>query len=130
MFQFLRTAAAGLTAAGALGATLPVAEAQPVATHASACFRTTQIQNTRMVDSRTLYIRTSARTFYRMSFAGECDSQSNGPLIIHPVDNSGQICSAIGVDISVRETGQRCIPTDLTRLSPDEVAAIPPKDRP
>ena len=130
MLQFIRIAAAGLTAVGALGATLPVAEAQPVASHASACFQTTQIENTRMVNSRTLYIRTSARTFYRMDFAGDCDSQSNGPLIVHPVDNSGQICSAIGVDISVRETGQRCIPTDLTRLSPDEVAAIPKKDLP
>jgi len=130
MLQFIRIAAAGLTAVGALGATLPVAEAQPVASHASACFQTTQIQNTRMVNSRTLYIRTSARTFYRMTFAGECDSESNGPLIIHPVDNSGQICSAIGVDVAVRETGQRCVPTDLTRLSPDEVAAIPKSDLP
>ena len=130
MLQFLRIAAAGLTAAGALTATLPVAEAQPAPTQANACFQTTQIENTRMVNSRTLYIRTSARTFYRMDFAGDCDSQSNGPLIVHPVDNSGQICSAIGVDISVRETGQRCIPTDLTRLSPDEVAAIPKKDLP
>ena len=130
MFQFLRIAATGLTAAGALTATLPVAVAQPAPTQANTCFQTTQIENTRMVDSHTLYIRTSARAFYRMDFANDCDSDSNGPLIVHPVDNSGQICSAIGVDISVRETGQRCVPTDLTRLSPDEVAAIPKKDLP
>ena len=130
MSQFFRIAAAALTAAGALGATLPVAEAQPAPAQTGTCFQTSQIENTRMVGARTLYIRTSARTFYRMEFANDCDSDANGPLIVHPVDNSGQICSAIGVDISVRETGQRCIPTDLTRLSPDEVAAIPKKDLP
>ena len=132
MSQFLRMAVAGLAAAGALGSTLPTAEAQPAPAqaNANACFQTTQIENTRMVGAHTLYIRTSARTVYRMDFANDCDSDSNGPLIVHPVDNSGQICSAIGVDISVRETGQRCIPTDLARLSPDEVAAIPKKDLP
>jgi len=130
MSQFFRIAAAGLTAAGALGATLPVAEAQPAPAQTGTCFQTSQIENTRMVGARTLYIRTSARTVYRMDFANDCDSDSNGPLIVHPVDNSGQICSAIGVDISVRETGQRCIPTDLARLSPDEVAAIPKRDLP
>ena len=31
----------------------------------------------------------------------------------------------MAVNISVRETGQRCLPTQLTRLTADEVAAIP-----
>jgi hypothetical protein len=136
MFQVLRTAqvlraALGVAAVGAaLGATLPVAEAQPAAGPPPSCIRMGQIQNTHMVGSRVLYIRTSARTFYRMDFASDCDSESNGPLIIHPIDNSGEICSAIGVNVSVRETGQQCMPTQLTRLTPDEVAAIPKKDLP
>jgi hypothetical protein len=130
MFQVLRTLL-GLGAVGAaLGATLPVAEAQPAAAALQSCIRPNQIQNTRMVHSRVLYIRTSARTFYRMDFANDCDTDSNGPLIIHPIDNSGEICSAIGVNISVRETGQRCMPTQLTKLTDDEVAAIPKKDLP
>jgi hypothetical protein len=65
-----------------------------------------------------------------MDFSSDCDSDSNGPLIVNPVDNSGEICSAIGVNISLRETGQRCMPTTLTKLSDDEVAAIPKKDLP
>jgi hypothetical protein len=136
MFQLLRTAQVlragmGLGAAvAALGATLPTAEAQPAASRPPSCFYTTQIENSRMADDHTLYIRTSARGYYRMDFAGDCDAQANGPLIIHPVANNGQICSAIGVDVSVRETGQRCLPTHLTALTPDEVAAIPKKDLP
>jgi hypothetical protein len=136
MFQLLRTAQVlragiGLGAAmAALGATLPVAEAQPAASPSPSCIRTSQIENTRMVHSRVLYIRTSGRTFYRMDFSSDCDSDSNGPLIIHPVDNSGEFCSAIGVNINVRETGQRCMPSQLTKLTPDEVAQIPKKDLP
>ena len=77
-----------------------------------------------------LYIRTSARNFYRMDFAGDCDAQANGPLIIHPVGNTGQICSAIGVNVSVRETGQRCMPSQPDPADADEVAQIPKKDLP
>jgi len=130
MFQLLRTTLGLGAAVAALGATLPTAEAQPADAHATSCFYTTQIENTRMSDPRTLYIRTSARGFYRMDFSRDCDADANGPLIIHPFSNSGQICSAIGVDISVRETHQRCMPTQLTRLTEDEVAQIPKKDLP
>lgn len=130
MFQVLRTALGLGAVAATLGATIPTAEAQPAASRPSSCVRLNQIENTRMVDARVLYIRTSARTFYKMDFAGDCDSEANGPLIIRPVNNSGEFCSAVGVDISVRETGQRCMPTQLTRLTDDEVAAIPKKDLP
>ena len=35
-----------------------------------------------------LYIRTSARSYYRMDFAGSCDAQANEPLVIRPVDDT------------------------------------------
>ena len=130
MFQLLRTAVGLGAAVAALGATLPTAEAQPPASRPPSCFYTSQIENTRMANDRVLYIRTSARGYYRMDFAGDCDAEANGPLVIHPVGNNGQICSAIGVDVSVREPGQRCLPTHLTALPPDEVSAIPKKDLP
>jgi hypothetical protein len=130
MFQLLRTAVALGAAVAALGATLPTAEAQPAASRPPSCFYTTQIESTRWVNDRVLYIRTTARGYYRMDFAGDCDADVNGPLIIHPVNNSGQICSAIGVDVNLRETGQRCLPTRLTPLTPDEVSAIAKKDLP
>ena len=130
MFQVLRTTLALGAVGAALGVTMPTAEAQPATQSLPSCIRANQIQNTRMVHSRVLYIRTSARGYYRMDFAGDCDAQANGPLIIHPVANNGQICSAIGVDVSVRETGQRCLPSHLTPLTPDEVAQVPKRDLP
>ena len=92
MLQLLRTARVlragiGLGAAvAALGATLPTAEAQPAASRPPSCFYASQIENTRMVNDRVLYIRTSARGYYRMDFASDCDADANGPLIIHPFE--------------------------------------------
>jgi hypothetical protein len=137
MLQLLRTtqvlrAVMGLGAAAvALAATLPIAEAQPAASHATPCFYTTQIMSTRLSgDTRALYIRTSGRGYYRLDFASDCNHSGNEPLVIHPFTNSGQICSAISVDVSVRDTHERCLATQLTLLTPDEVAQIPKKDLP
>jgi hypothetical protein len=130
MFQLLRTAVGLSAAVAALGATMPTAEAQPTASRPPSCFYTNQILNTRMANPRTFYIRTSARGYYRMDFASDCDTDVGGSLIIHPFSNSAQICSAISVDVSLRDTGQRCLPTRLTPLTPDEVAQIPKKDLP
>jgi hypothetical protein len=128
MRQFLTLLAGAAAAAGALCATLPTAEASPAA-H-DACFHLSQVTNTRLVGMRTLYFRTSATTVYRMDFAADCNNVGTEPLILHPFDNSGTICHAIDLDVRVRGTGQMCNPTGLTRLTPDEIAAIPPADRP
>ncbi|HXQ15321.1 MAG TPA: hypothetical protein VN814_11930 [Caulobacteraceae bacterium] len=130
MLQLLRNVAGLGAAVAALGATLPTAEAQPTASRPPSCFYTNQILNTRMANPRTLYIRTSARRYYRMDFASDCDTDVAGPLVIHPFGDNAQICSAISVDVSLRETGQRCMPTQLTALTPDEVAQVPKKDLP
>jgi hypothetical protein len=131
MLQLLRTTVAIGAAAAALAATLPVAEAQPAAAHATPCFYSTQIMNTRMSrDHRALYIRTSGRGYYRMDFASDCNHSGDEPLVIQPVSNSGQVCSAIGLNVSVRETHERCMPTQLALLTPDEVSQIQKKDLP
>ena len=133
MFQLLRTAVGGLAAASALAVTLPAAEAQPASsphTDGGSCIYLNQIQATHLANPRTLYFRTGARTFYRMDFAADCNDMGTEPLIIHPFDNGGQICGAISVDISVRETHQRCLPTSMRRMTAEEVAATPPRDLP
>jgi hypothetical protein len=129
MRSFLSFTAAALTAAGALCATLPTAEAQPAA-RPSACFHLSQVMATRLVDPRTLLIRTSAHTYYRMAFAGDCSDMGTEPLVLHPFDNGNEVCHAIDLDVRVRGTGQICNPASLTRLTSDEVAAIPARDLP
>jgi hypothetical protein len=130
MLQSLRTLAGLAAAAGALAVTAPVASiAQPSA--GDACFRLSHLDNSRLADDhRALYLRVNGNRYFRMDFSGSCNSSGNEPLVLHPFDNSDLICHAIDVNVSVRSTHEGCIPTGLRRLTPDEVAQIPPKDRP
>jgi hypothetical protein len=129
MLQSLRLAAGAAVAAGALAVTLPAAVvAQP--SKGEPCFRLSSLNNTRMIGHREVLFRVYGNQVWRMQFSGECNASGNEPLILHPVDNNDQICHAIDLDVSVRATHEGCIPTSLRRLTPDEVSAIPAKDRP
>ncbi|MGH6955325.1 MAG: hypothetical protein ACREEW_01515 [Caulobacteraceae bacterium] len=116
-------------AAGALVLGASGAQAQPDR-HGGVCLRLSSIQNTKLRGERTLYLRSSTRAIYRIEFAHDCATAGTEPLILHPVNNSGVVCGAIGLDVRVRGTGEVCQPSTLTRLTPAEVAAIPPKYRP
>ena len=130
MLQPLRLAAGLAAAAGALAVTTasPTVMAQP---GGESCFRLSHLDNSRLAqDHHALYLRVYGRQVYRMDFSGSCNSSGNEPLVLHPVDNGDLICHAIDVNVSVRSTHEGCIPTGLHRLTPDEVSAIPPADRP
>jgi hypothetical protein len=130
MFASLRILAGAAAAAGALAVTLPVASAaQP--SGGESCFRLSHLNNSRMADdNHVMYMRVYGNQYYRMDFPNSCNHSGNEPLILRPVDNNDLICHAIDVNVSVRSTHEGCIPTGLHRLTPDEVAAIPPVDRP
>jgi hypothetical protein len=124
MYRLLSFTAGLVAAAGVLAAAPALA-----APGGNVCFRLNNIENTKMEGNRTLFMRSSTGAYYRMDFAADCNN-SGEPLVMHPVDNSGEVCGAIGVDVRVRGTGEACMPTQLTRLTTDEVAAIPPADKP
>lgn len=128
--QSLRLAAGLAAAAGALAVTLPAAVvAQPA--KPQNCFRLSSMNNSRMAENnQVMYVRVYGNQFFRMDFAGSCNRSGNEPLILRPVDNNDLICHAIDVNVSVRGTREGCIPTTLRKLSPEEVSAIPPRDRP
>jgi hypothetical protein len=128
--QSLRLATGVAVAAGALAATLPAAVvAQP--SGGDSCFRLSHLDNSRMAESHhAMYLRVYGNQYYRMEFSGACNSSGNEPLVLHPFANNDLICHPIDVNVTVRDTHEGCIPTSLRRLTPDEVAQIPPKDRP
>jgi hypothetical protein len=130
MFRVISTVAGAAAGVLALAATLPAAEAQPSPAVSTPCFRLNNVDNSRMVDPRTLLMRVSGNRIYKVGFDANCATGQTYGLVIHPVDNSGEICRAIEFNVSVRDTGEQCEPRTLTLLSPDEVAAIPAKDRP
>jgi hypothetical protein len=124
----LRLAAGLAAAAGALAVTLPAAVvAQP---SPQSCFHLSHLDNSRMAENnQVMYLRVYGNQYYRMDFTTSCNRSGNEPLVLRPV-NDDLICHAIDVNVSVRGTREGCIPTSLTRLTPDQVAAIPPRDRP
>ncbi len=125
----LRLAAGAAVAAGALAVTLPAAVvAQP--TGGDSCFRLGSVNTTRIVGHREVLFRANGNRVFRMEFSADCNASGNEPLVFHPFDNTDQICHAIDLNVSVRATHEGCIPTSLRRLTPDEVAQIPLKDRP
>ncbi len=123
--QTMFAAAAGLAT---LALATPLAQAHPDQ-GGDACFYLRNMQNSKIADPRTLYIRASDRV-YRIEFQNDCNTAQSYSLVLHPADNSGQVCKAIELDVHVRDTGEACVPKSITRLTPDEVAALPAKDRP
>lgn len=129
MLRPLTLAAGALAAAGALVVTLPVVEAQP-RHQESACFYLRDIQGSKLATPRDYYFRADGGRVYHLEFGSDCATAHSYPLVLRSVDNSGQVCNAVGLDVRVRDTGEQCIATHLSVLTPDEAAALPPNARP
>jgi hypothetical protein len=131
MSQSLRFAAGALAAVGAICATLPTAEAGPAGPAGDACFRVNNIQNSKMDGPRTLYVRADGGRTFRIEFAADCNTAAAYSLILHQVNNdTTPICRGIELNVRVRDTGEFCEPRSISRLTPDEAAALPAKVRP
>jgi hypothetical protein len=101
---------------------------------ASGCIRSSQIGNHSIVDDHTLYIDVRGRGIYRITTSGSClaGAISSDPIILRQVPSTNLICRPIDLDLSVSKGGAatRCITQSITRLTPQEMAAIPRKLRP
>jgi hypothetical protein len=101
----------------------------------SQCFLSRDYQAFRPIDRHAMYIRVGVSDVYRIDFEGEC------PRITYPdarlitvVRGSDQICGPLDWDLRISQgppdIAEPCIVKSQTPLSPAEVAAIPPRQRP
>lgn len=122
----------GLAAAAIGGAAL----AQPPARKPSQCFLMRDFRDWRAPDGKTIYIRVHTHDYYRLDLAGACpDLTFPAARLITKTHGTDSVCSAIDWDLSVAQPGPagfpiRCMVQSMTRLSPAEVDALPPKFRP
>src|SRR5579871_5802777 len=116
----LQTMLAAVAGLSTLALASPLAQAHPDQSE-DACFYVRDMQNSVVADPRTLYLRALDRV-YRVTFQADCNTAQSYTLILHPADNSAQVCKAIELDVHVRDTGESCVPKTITRLTPDEVA--------
>ena len=98
------------------------------------CFFITQWQGWKAPDANTLYLGFNMHDVYRVELsAGSPQLLWPDAHLISEVRGPDSICSAIDLQLSVSDTAgfrQPLIARKLTKLTPDEVAAIPKKFRP
>lgn len=121
-----------LVGATDFGAGSPAA-AQP--SSGRSCFWPRSIRGFRSVDNRTVYVRVSARDVYALEFLGPCLGVDWAQGVGLRSRTGGTICEGRGnaVEIIVRGRAlghQRCAVNNVRRLTPGDVAALPPNARP
>ena len=126
-----------LLIAAAAAAAFPVLAADPPksAPQGSQCFRVSQIQNHTKGDNQTIYISARNRDVFRLSMSGNCLAgvSSTDPLVLTPTGGTDVICRPLDLDLKVRMGAgglTPCIIKDITKLTPEQAAALPPKVRP
>lgn len=81
-----------------------------------------------------LYLRIHINDIYRVDLTpGSRAYKSPGYFLVNEVRGSGWICSAIDLDLTLAsDYGFRkpLIAVSMRKLTPEEAAAIPPKERP
>jgi hypothetical protein len=129
-----------LAGAAVLATSLMTAAAPAAAQHRDGdpgphpCFFVNQWQGWSAPTADEILIKVNNRSIYRVDLsAGSEMLQSPGVHLVSKVVGSDSVCSAIDLQLEVSDGHgfrEPLIARSLTLLTPDEVAAIPPKFRP
>ena len=120
---------------GAIAATfvLGATEASAAAPSRS-CFQMNQLNGTRADGDRRVYARVGLHDIWRIDLANRCSSLlSQEGIILAPTGGASLICTPLDLDLRAREIGGSstpCIIDRISKLSPEEAAALPPKVKP
>jgi hypothetical protein len=128
--------AAGLAAAGLIGLTAASAladTAQPVA-NSGGCFFASDWQGWKSPSPSVIYIRVRMHDVYRLDLVGNTpDLNWPDEHLVTKFRGSDTVCGPLDLELSLADDhGMRepLIVKTMTKLTPDEIAAIPPKFRP
>lgn len=127
---------AGLLTTALLVAAAPALADSPAAAPkpARACFSLSDWSGWSAPDKDTLLMRVRNREVYRVDLShGTSQLTSPGVHIVSIVRGSDQVCRPIDLDLRVSDGMGFAMPImakSITRLSAEEVAALPKRDRP
>ena len=114
----------------------PAADAAPSASETAkaprACFFNRDIRGFAAPDDKTLYLRVRSTEVFRLDMMGRCPDLDWENRIAIDSRGSSSICDAMDATVLVRGPigVDRCPVRAITRLTPEEVAALPRKARP
>jgi hypothetical protein len=119
--------------AAAVLVTAPAApRAQPPAKSADQCFASRNVVGFNAPDDHTVYIRVGVNEIYRLDLMTPCIDLAFRQSIGLAGAVTPWVCSPLEATVVYRQTGitQRCPVKTIHRLTPDERAALPKRDRP
>jgi hypothetical protein len=90
-----------------------------------ACFSMRSLRGHTNDGAHMLYLDVGGRSVYRLETRGDCLSTGSPSerVVLQSHNPSGQVCGALDIDLTVH--GARCIVDAVTRLTPEELAAVP-----
>ena len=100
------------------------------------CFFVTQWRGWKSPAPDTLYLGINNHDIYEVKLSGGGSTQLSWPdmhLVSIDRGGSGSICNALDLDLKIADTNgfaEPLIARSLRKLTPEEVAAVPPKYRP
>jgi hypothetical protein len=125
-------AALALSLTGSMATPLARAEPKPEAA-AKSCFYARNIENYAIANDQLVYLRVSAADVYRLDLMGDCPELGFRESIrITHSGASDLVCNPIDLTIRFHQAGARrvCPVSEMRKLTPAEVAALPKRDRP
>ncbi len=121
-----------LAAAVVLTVASPLAAAE-TAGPAKTCFRLSQVQSMRPDGDKTVYARVNNRDVYKLQMKHQCSTlKDKEGLVLSPAAGGDVVCGALDLDIGARSLGgyvEPCFLDTISKLTPEEIAALPPKVR-
>lgn len=100
---------------------------------ANQCFLSSDVNNFNAPDDHTVYIRVGVSDVWRLDLMVDCLNLSfRQSLALESTPGNPWVCSPLDATVITRETGMhmRCPVKALHKLTKDEIAALPKRDRP
>ena len=127
---------AAVALAAAATASVPFSASVAIA-QTRQCFRAMDWHGTAAGGPHDLYVRVGIHDVWHLAMAQRCPgAEFPGPVSMSDVvsANSNEICSGADLQVTVKPRGgsnaTACIVTSMTKLTPDEVKALPHKATP
>ncbi len=120
-------------AAAAAGCASETTTTAVASTNGRQCFFLRDINNFQAVNDTTVNLRVGVSDIYRVTLFAPCpDARFTEGMAVRTTGGDSTICNPLDAELIV-PTGigpQRCPLSDIRKLSPQEVAALAPRERP